>query len=153
MMLSGKAAEAAVKVITSEHTSPMWMNVIAICGMLVTIAVAYFKIAPAMRKIYSEMRRDEMISMGERIRTLETKLEEQSAAIRAADDRAHKSEMKATTLAAAVELLLSEIRRLDPESPVIDQAQKLVTVAIQPDFQDVLTKLSTLPATRGDANA
>lgn len=148
-MMSMIAALATVAATTVKSTTgPIiaagtWTGVIIVS---VGAIVAYVRIMPKLREINVTARLDEMQQMGDRIRTLEESVKDANKAIAAANQRAHVSETKYTTLAAAVELMLGELEHLDPGNHVIKQVRNLVALAASSDagVGDGLLKLMSV---------
>lgn len=87
------------------------------------------KVWPMLKKLANEReaaiatgRRDDMDDMRQRIIALESKVEDVTT-------RAHQVEMKLVSALAAYRLIASELQKIDPDSPILKQAQELLNVS------------------------
>ncbi|CAN5702270.1 hypothetical protein BH11PSE6_BH11PSE6_00050 [soil metagenome] len=135
--LISSASAVAVKSTTGIFTAVgIWT---ALIGGTVTVLVAYIRFGPT----WLEKRAARNGALGDRIAALEAK-------VSAATETAHTAEMTTVTIVAVVQLLLSEIERLEPQSRVLMQAREMLANVTTGDFgmSSYLARLASIPVVR-----
>lgn len=126
------AAAIPVKSATGAMTAAgVWAGVIMLA---LTILLAAVKIWPKMRELDIGQRKDDLADLRTRIIALESKVEEANSRATSANDKAHQSDMKLVSAVAAFQLVTTELRKHDPDSPALRQAQDLMAMAATGDF-------------------
>ena len=132
MTIPPEAAAVAVKSTTGLLTAAgVWAGVIML-GLVLLIAVV--KIMPKMKELRIGEKRGELDDLRERIVALETKVEEANRHADLANEKSHRSEMKLMAAVSAFQLVTTDLRKHDPDSPALRQAQELMSMAATGDF-------------------
>jgi H+/gluconate symporter-like permease len=145
-----EAGAIAVKSTTGLFTAVgIWTGLIATTGAVI---IAFIKFGPRWRDQAIEQRSDEMGKMSVRIATLEKSVEEANKASVMAEERAHKAELSMSIVVAVMQLLMSEVEKLDPEdNKTLRQAREMISSVMAGDFgmNAALTRLATIPSVPG----
>ena len=125
----------------------MWTAIIGTVGGIFT---RWLLTRPKMAELANNKQAVDMAHLNARIIALEAKVDEANHRAGTASDKAHNAEMKmvssVSALQAALQLVMSELRKHDPDSPALQQAQELIAIAVTGDFgmDRAVNKLSTI---------
>lgn len=134
------AGTVAVKSTTGFFTAVgIWT---ALIGGTSAALIAWFRFGPK----WKEAREVTSKRYGERIASLE-------ANVKSATDSAHRAELSMTAVVAAVQLLMTEVEKLDPGNTVLKQAREMIAVAVTGDqgMAAAIARLAAVPGAGGRA--
>lgn len=127
--------------VQGSWNSPTVYVLLAIAGILGGILRIALKQSPVLAEIRNKRQnevdeglRADIGRMNERLAALERKLEESELRTDAANAKAHDLDKKLTAAVAAVTILSTELRGLNPNSVALQQASELIAAATTGDF-------------------
>lgn len=139
----------AVKSTTGLFTAVgIWTGLIAATGAVI---IAFIRFGPQWRAQTVKQRADELDKMSQRLDKQDDAIAEAKKAATLAAERAHKAENSLAVIVAVVQLLMSELDKLEPGNKVLLQAREMLGAAMTGDFgmNAAIAKLSIIPAHPG----
>lgn len=151
-MIEHDASSIAEIVGASVKRAPWgWGLTLTVIGMLIKVwPIINDQLIKVKEKRRSD-KRDDMAEwrqeMRDRITALETDVRDAKAGMQAANERSHRLEIHLMTVTNAFQMVAGELRKHDPDNPVLKQAVDMVGLAVTEDFglNRALVDLSRYP--------
>lgn len=143
-ILSQAVAAIPVKSTTGMLTAAgIWTAVI---GGTMGLLAWWIRLRPKMKELSDAQKNIDFSNFNARLAEVESRVEQANKRADEADEKAHQSDKKLDYVIIAFQLVASELKRLDPDSPALGQANELLAMASTGDLRmdRAIQKLSTL---------